>query len=85
MRNAGGYAVITSPDRVDEMDTFTCSHCNSIRHVRARQDPASIGGLCKVCMGLICERCVGGACDPFVEKLKREEARYDALRSYGLT
>lgn len=84
MRNAGGYAVITSPDSVDEMDTFTCVHCNSIRHVRARQDPASIGGLCKVCMGLICEKCVGKDCDPFVEKLQREEARYDALRSYGL-
>lgn len=84
MRNPGGYATITHPDHpIKEADTFTCGHCNALRHVRAKQDPASIGGLCKVCMALICERCVDGRCDPFVEKIERWEARNEALRSYG--
>lgn len=84
MLRPGGYATLTSPDGVSEADAFTCFHCNAIRHVKARQDPAEIGGICKGCMQLICEKCLGGGCDPFLKKLERWEANYEALRSYGL-
>lgn len=79
-----GYATLTSESGVAECDTTTCAHCNAITHVRAGQRPEDIGGLCKSCMGLICPRCVGGACDPFLKKLERWAARHEALRSYGL-
>lgn len=101
MRNAGGYAVITTPvyDRINldrlsceeihagmnELDTFSCFHCGRVIHVKPKIDPASLGGLCKTCMKLICPDCVtSGKCDPFEKKLERAEARYHALRSYGL-
>ena len=53
-------------------------------HVPPRADPADIGGLCSLCMGLICPKCVGKGCDPLEKKLERQEAHYHALRSYGL-
>lgn len=85
MRNPGGQFVCSSPDAVQEFDTFTCGHCNKVKMVQHKQRPEDIGGVCKMCMKLICEHCVNtGACDPFEEKLKREEAKYHALRSYGV-
>jgi hypothetical protein len=82
MRNAQGYASITSPEGVREADTFTCYHCNRITHVRAYADPAELGGLCKACMRLICSKCVGKNCIPFEKKLDLMEAKYHARRSY---
>ena len=84
MRNPHGYATLTSENGVAECDTTTCAHCNAITHVRPGEKPEDIGGLCKVCMGLICPKCVGGACVPFLKRIEQEEARYEALRSYGL-
>lgn len=86
MRQAQGYATLT--DRVTgnvthERDTFQCHHCSRIVHVPPKADPASIGGLCGHCVKLICPRCVGGACTPWLEQLARMEARLDARRSYG--
>ncbi len=85
MRKPQGYATIVDPDAPTvEMDTFTCAHCNCVKHVKPRERPEDTGGLCKQCMKLICAQCVErGHCDPFEEKLRREEARYHALRSYG--
>lgn len=85
MRREGGYAVITDPENpLVELSTITCSHCGRIVHIKAKQNPSDIGGLCKICMGMICPGCVGKGCDPLEEKLRREEKRYEALRSYGL-
>lgn len=54
--------------------TFTCQHCNKIVFVPPKADPADIGGLCKLCMGLICPVCVAaGGCDPLVAKIERAE------------
>jgi hypothetical protein len=76
MLRPGGYACIVDPDgAVQEFDTFTCAHCNHVTHVKARQRPEDIGGLCKQCMGLICAACVGGACVPFLKRLDDMEAR----------
>lgn len=80
MRNAQGYARITSPEGVSECDTFTCFHCQRLTHVKPKCDPAELGGLCKVCMKLICSNCVGKSCTPFLKTIERMEARYHARR-----
>lgn len=86
MRRPQGQATIVDPDAPTiEMDTFTCAHCQQVRHVKVKERPEDVGGLCKMCMKLICPGCVDKAiCDPFEKKLEREEARYHALRSYGV-
>jgi len=69
-----GYATIVDPVLgTKEQDTFTCVHCNNIVHVAPYLDPASVGGLCRVCGGLICSSCVGKGCDPIEERTKRIE------------
>ena len=75
-----------------EVDTFSCQHCNKVVFVEPFCDPADMGGLCRVCNGLICEECVKECiCDPHEKKLerweledkiKRERASYLARRSY---
>ena len=68
-----------------EIDTFTCGHCMAIKHVMPRCDPADLGGLCKQCMSLVCNRCYAkGTCTPWEEEMARSEAKGAALRSYGL-
>lgn len=67
-----------------ELDSFTCFHCSRVVHVKARQAPELLGGLCKICMKLICMHCVDKGCDPFEKKLERWEAKEIARRSYGL-
>lgn len=82
MRSARtGYATLTTPDGVLEADTFTCAHCQAIRRVKPFCDPADLGGLCKVCMGVICEKCVAqGICDPIMKKIERQEQAAHARR-----
>jgi hypothetical protein len=81
MRSARtGYATLAGPDGLKEKDTFTCAHCQAIRHVKPFCDPADLGGLCKTCMGVICERCLGGVCDPILKKIERAEKRAQARR-----
>lgn len=85
MRRAGGYAVWTDENgRRVEADTFSCRHCQRITHVKPKQDPTELGGLCKVCMGLVCSECAGKGCDEVQRKLDRAEASYHARRSYGI-
>lgn len=86
MRNAGGYAIICEPGKPNrECETFTCGHHGGIVHVKVGSRGEDIGGLCKLCMKLICSACVDlGVCDPLEKKLARSEARAEALRSYGL-
>ena len=69
---------------VTEMDTFSCCHCNRVVHVKPRQRPEDLGGLCKQCMGLECSDCVDKGCIPYMKKLEMVEARDRALRSYGV-
>lgn len=82
MRSARtGYATLTEPfGRTREADTFTCAHCNSIRHVKPFCDPADLGGFCRGCSGVICEKCVGGVCDPIMKKIERQEKAAQARR-----
>jgi hypothetical protein len=81
MRNPGGYSIRVDPGaetrqgRRREWDTFTCQHCNKVVFVKPMCDPASMGGRCNCCDGLICPSCVGKGCDPLEKKLERLEAR----------
>lgn len=69
---------------VTELDTFTCKHCSRVVHVKPKERPEDLGGLCKQCMGLICCNCLDKGCAPFEKKLEAAEARARALRSYGV-
>jgi hypothetical protein len=98
MRNAGGHALVTNPAPaklslaglsceevgagVFEVDTFTCKHCNCVRHVPVRSQGDEY--FCRNCMARICPPCADHPCIPFLKKLERAEARQEALRSYGL-
>lgn len=99
-RNPGGYAVIINPapgkvqlDRgrldfacegVVEYDTFTCGHCNTVKHVRVKERPEDLGGLCKQCMKLICPHCVDQGCTPLERRIAEMEERDYRRRTYGL-
>lgn len=80
-----GQARLSDPDRgTVECDTMTCGHCNRMSHIRPGTRPEDLGGLCKVCMRLVCCTCVGQPCDVIERKLARAEASERARRSYGL-
>lgn len=87
MRKPGGYGVYIGGDLhggKKEVDTFTCAHTNKIVEVPAFVRPEDMGGLCKVCMGLICKEEVGKGCTPFEKKLQEMEHQgLERRRSYG--
>lgn len=85
MRGQGGYAFTFDAGGIrQEADTFTCFHCQKVVVVKPKCDPCDLGGMCRLCDKMICPGCVEiGHCDPFEEKLKRDEAQYHARRSYG--
>lgn len=83
MRNAQGYAVLSGPNgAVEEIDTFTCCHCNGIVHVRAGVKPDELGSWCTLCGKMHCAKQECQACVPFEKKMERMEAAYHARRSY---
>lgn len=85
MRNPLGYATIFSDSGVNEIDTFTCFHCSYIVHVKPLMDAADLGGLCKVCMKLVCKACnAKGSCTPWEKQLEQMEARERFIRQCGL-
>jgi hypothetical protein len=84
MRKPGGIMICTSDTGVQERDTFTCFHCNSIVVVPPKRE-AFVMGYCRCCDKPVCAACEGqGACVPFEERLRRAEASYHARRSYGV-
>lgn len=84
MRNPGGWAVLTEPDKATiERDTFTCNHCNAVVHVNPKMDPlqqnkfrAMVAEKCRMCMRHVCATCLGEMrCLPFEKKLDAYEAK----------
>lgn len=70
----GEYEYRPPEGALREGRTFTCQHCNKVVFVPPMADPADLGGLCKLCMGLICPTCAAlGVCDTFEAKLERIE------------
>jgi len=84
MRNPQGCAFFCEPAGTREIDTFTCCHCNRVVHVPASQPLEAVGDFCRQCMKLICERCAGRPCVPFLKKLERMEQRYHARRQFEI-
>lgn len=85
MRNASGYAVLSSPTgHKHEADTFTCAHCNKIVMVQPKCDPADLGGFCKQCTKLVCPECYGiGSCTPWEKQMEEMEARFAFRQALG--
>jgi hypothetical protein len=83
MRNPGGQLLICDDGQERAYDTFGCNHCQKVTFVRPKQRPEDLGGLCRVCMGLICSDCVGAPCRTVEQQLAEAEASYHARRSYG--
>lgn len=99
MRRPGGYAVITNPapgkirldggrvemacEGVTELDTVTCAHCGAVNHIRPKERPEDLGGLCKSCMKLICPRCLDQGCTPLERQIEAMEQRDYLRRSNG--
>lgn len=80
-----GLATFTDPDGLTEFDTYTCGHCQFITLVPAKADPTLMGGLCKICMRLVCSKCADkGYCEPWEKAMEKQEARDAAIRSYEL-
>jgi hypothetical protein len=83
MLKPGGYATISDPGSgVQEMDTFTCAHCCAVTHVKPFQDPATLGGLCKKCMKLVCPKCSSRSCDPIERWLDRTENEFRRSQTF---
>jgi hypothetical protein len=68
-RSWTGMGTMYGPDGETHRDTFTCVHCNSIRHVKPFADFNS----CKKCFGPVCEGCYGGDCVPIEKWLEAQE------------
>jgi len=87
MRNPGGVGTIIDPTLhpttpFQECDSFTCGHCQTVVWVPPRQDPAEIGGMCKMCMHLICPVCVGRmVCVTWEQMMEMQESRSATFRS----
>jgi hypothetical protein len=83
MLRANNYSVIFNPEGPPvEQNSFTCGHCQAVTFVKPGQRADDTGGLCKVCMNLICPACTDLLeCDVFEKKLERAEARDRMLRS----
>lgn len=85
MRNPQGYAIIVSPGSTKEADTFTCYHCQHIVTVQPLVSATDFGGLCKICMRLVCPNCVAqGTCTPWERQMDEMEAKERFRRSAGL-
>jgi len=91
MRRANNYSTLTDPDKgVLERDGFVCGHCQRIVLIQPKQLPEDLGGLCKVCDGLICPRCYdnrmrkGVTCKTWQAQFDEMEARDRLLRQVGV-
>jgi hypothetical protein len=80
-----GFVEISGPNGVEEYETFTCGHGGEIVKVPHKAPPEQLGGICKVCMSMVCAKCLEtGKCDPLEEKMKRIEDRARFFRQVGV-
>lgn len=82
MFRPGGYLYSFDPEGIrQEADTFTCCHCSRVVIVKPKCNPDDLGGMCRLCMKMICPACVAvGHCVPFEKKIEQQEAREYHLR-----
>jgi hypothetical protein len=87
-RRAGGYVVITDPDKPTvERDSICCYHCQ--RHVLIPPGPPPAGeelyGVCWSCSKFICPPCAKKrTCTPWEKQMERMEARDRLRRAVGV-
>lgn len=75
-RREQGVAEWTHADgRILTRPTITCCHCGNVTIVPLKASAEDCGGFCRMCMAPTCMACADGACTPFEEELKRQEAR----------
>lgn len=78
---AGMWTDVESGKETKARDVLKCNHCQHMTLVEPKQDPATLGGFCRTCMGFMCPRCthkreVGlEPCVTFMAKIERSEAR----------
>lgn len=81
MRSPGGILTGTMPDgQVFHAETFQCKHCQRHTFVKPYERPEDIGGLCRVCMQLMCPECTGKAfkgepCKPIQQQHEEDITR----------
>lgn len=76
---AQGYACITEPGKaIRETDTHTCNHCQRLVHAPVNKKIEEVGDFCRGCMKVICLRCAGKGCTPWMAQVDRMEAEYRA-------
>ena len=80
-----GFVEVSGPNGTEQYETFTCGHCGAIKKVPHRAKPEDLGGICKVCMSMVCGPCVAtGKCDTLEAKLKRQEDRARFFKQVGV-
>ena len=75
MGRVGGYGILTgSSAEIEELDTFTCCHCNGVQFIRPGSGTQR--GYCFNCNQPTCgkERCLN--CIPFERKMEEMENRH---------
>jgi hypothetical protein len=86
LRNPGGQITVFDDSGERQRDTFTCYHCQRVIFVQPRQDPATLGAVCKGCMRLVCAICAdardrGDPCTPWLRQMEIQEERAISRKS----
>lgn len=75
----GGYAIITGPDGIVEMDTITCNHCGAVVHGTPERSLELKTTKCIGCMRRVHRRCAG-RCNPIEKQIEEYEKKMEAIR-----
>lgn len=86
-RRATGVGIITDPDAhgPQEMDTFTCAHCQTIvfLHNPDGTRKADQGGFCIKCFKPVCGPCADlGRCTPIEKRIEQREREANDRRRF---
>mgnify|MGYP001563227053 FL=1 len=69
----GGYATITGPDGLKELDTLSCCHCGGVSFIRPGSGRPR--GFCRLCMKPTCGKAKCMDCLPLERMLEESENR----------
>jgi hypothetical protein len=84
MKSARGWLCISDPEiGTQEHSTFTCVHCQRITICNGK-GARELGGYCRQCDALVCERCAGKDCVPFMKQIEAMEEREYRRRQFEL-
>jgi hypothetical protein len=76
----GGIGQYFTPTgRMTEVATSTCAHCSSITDIPDPKKLHEHTDVCRLCMRLICLKCAGKPCIPWMKRV--EQAEEKAYRS----